>query len=129
TVSAPGTVSASIAERSDNFKGFALLLFALKDISQIDVNDAAQFLEQFISAQPRGKFAWIADYKPLAQKYLDDCRLYAAWKNEPPGNDAAANLEKLRAIKKQLKTHSTISDEISSQEKNLAKHVTERQRF
>jgi serine/threonine protein kinase len=128
TMSAPGTVSASSAKRRDNFKSFGLLLFALKDISQTDVNDAAQLLEQLISAQPREKFAWIADYKPLAQKYLDDCRLYAAWKNEPQGNDPAANLEKVRAIKKQLKTHSTISDEISSQEKNLANRVTERQR-
>jgi hypothetical protein len=127
-MSAPSTVPASTAERSDNFKSFGVLLFALKDISQTDVNDAAQLLEQFISAQPREKFAWIADYKPLAQKYLDDCRLYAAWKNEPQGNDPAANLEKVRAIKKQLKTHSTISDEISSQEKNLANRVTERQR-
>jgi eukaryotic-like serine/threonine-protein kinase len=117
TMFAPGTVSASTAERSDNFKSFALLLFALKDISQTDVNDAPELLEQFIIAQPRERFAWIADYKPLAQKYLDDCRLYAAWKNEPQGNDPAANLEKLRAIKKQLKTHSSISDEMSSQEK------------
>jgi tRNA A-37 threonylcarbamoyl transferase component Bud32/predicted RNA-binding Zn-ribbon protein involved in translation (DUF1610 family) len=127
-MSAPGTVSASAAERSDSFKSFALLFFALKDISQTDVNDAPQLLEHFIGAEPRGKFAWIADYKPLAQKYLDDCRLYAAWKNGPQGNDPAANLEKLRAIKKQLKTHSTISDEVSSQEKNLAKRVTERQK-
>jgi len=128
TMSAPGTVPASTAERSDNFKSFGLLLSALKDISQSDVNDAGRLLEQFISAQPGGKFAWIADYKPLAQKYLDDCRLYAAWKNEPQGNDPAANLEKVRAIKKQLKTHSTISDQISSQEKNLANRVTGRPR-
>jgi serine/threonine protein kinase len=127
-MSAPGTLSASTAERSDNFKSFGLLLFALKDISQTDVNDAAQLLEQFISAQPRGNFAWIADYKPIAQKYLDDCRLYAAWKNKPQGNDPAANLEKVRAIKKQLKMHSAISDEINSQEKNLANRITERQR-
>ena len=127
-MSAPGTVSASTTERSDNFKTFGLLLFALKDISQTDVNHATQLLEQFISAQPRENFAWIADYKPLAQKYLDDCRLYTAWKNQPPGNDPAANLEKVRAIKKQLKTHSAISDEINSQEKNLTNRVTERQR-
>lgn len=126
-MSAPGTVSASTAQRSDDFKSFGLLLFALKDIAQTDINDATQLLEQFISAQPREKFTWIADYKPAAQKYLDDCRLYAAWKNQPQGNDPAANLEKVRAIKKQLKTHSAISDEINSQEKNLANRVTARQ--
>jgi hypothetical protein len=128
TMSAPGTVSARTAEQSDNFKSFGLLLFALKDISQTDANDAVQLLKQFISAQPREKFAWIADYKPLAQKYLDDCQLYAAWKNEPQGNDPAANLEKVRALKKQLRMHSSISDEINAQEKDLANRVTRRQR-
>lgn len=127
-MSAPAKIVASTTERSDNFKSFALLLFALKDISQTDVRDAAQLLGQFISATPKGKFAWIADYKPLGQKYLDDCRLYLAWKNKPRGDDPAANLEKVRAIKKQLKAHSAISDEVSSQETNLARLAVERQR-
>ena len=70
-------------------------------------------LEQFDALQPGGDFAWIAEYKPLAQKYLSDCRLYAEWKKQP--NEAESltrlpqTLEHLRALKKDLKTRSALS--------------------
>jgi len=35
---------------------FAFLSFALKDINQLDVQSAAQLLEQFAKTQPSGKF-------------------------------------------------------------------------
>jgi hypothetical protein len=124
TATAPGIVPATEVERGDDFNSFALLLFAIKDISRTDVNDATSLLEQFVNTQPQGKFAWIADYKPLAQKYLGDCRVYTAWKNGPEETNPAEALEKLKAIRKQLKTHSAISDEISAQEKALARGAT-----
>ena len=65
------------------FGSFALFPFALKDIEQLDVQNAARLLDDFVKAQPSGKFAWIAELKPLAQKYLDDCRSYLAWKAQP----------------------------------------------
>jgi hypothetical protein len=123
--SAPGIVPAAEVERGDDFRSFALLLFAIKDISQIGVNDATSLLEEFVNTPPQGKFAWIADYKRLAQKYLNDCRVYTAWKNGPKESDSAEALEKLKAIRKQLKTHSAISDEISAREKALARGVTQ----
>jgi eukaryotic-like serine/threonine-protein kinase len=93
---------------------FGLFPFALKDISQLDIQDAAQFLEQFVKAQPTGKFAWIAELKPIAQKYLDDCRFYLSWKSQPnPSGD-------LPTFKKQLKTRSAISDAILGKEKQVA---------
>jgi predicted RNA-binding Zn-ribbon protein involved in translation (DUF1610 family) len=87
--------------KSNSFESFALFPVALKDIEQLDVQNAEQLLDQFVKAQPSGKFAWIAELKPLAQKYLDDCRSYLAWKSQsgaPPPD------------KKQLKTRSAISD-------------------
>jgi DNA-directed RNA polymerase subunit RPC12/RpoP len=93
---------------------FGLFPFALKDISQLDVQDAAQFLEQFVKTQPTGKFAWIAELKPIAQKYLDDCRFYLSWKSQPnPSGDQAT-------LKKQLKTRTAISDVILGKEKQVA---------
>jgi hypothetical protein len=61
-------------------------------------------LDQLLKTQASGKFAWIGELKPLAQKYLDDCRTYLAWKSQPgaPPPD-----------KKQLKMRSAISDAIS----------------
>ncbi len=94
-----------------SFKAFALFPFALKDINQLDVRDAAQLLEQFVKAQPAGKFAWIAELKPSAQKYLDDCRFYLNWKSQPNQSADGATL------RKQLKTRSAISDAIIGKEK------------
>jgi hypothetical protein len=117
TMLAPGIIPAGNAVlRADNHEAFALFLFALKDIAQLDVNDAVALLERFVSAQPGGKFAWIAEYKPLAQKYLDDSRLYATWKNNPKGEGNAAEMAELR---KKLKTRSAISEDVSAAEKRL----------
>ena len=93
---------------------FAFFSFALKDINQLDVQNAAQLLEQFVKTQPSGKFAWIAELKPIAQKYLDDCRFYLTWKTQPNRSADAA------ALKKQLKTRSAISDAIVGKEKQVA---------
>jgi eukaryotic-like serine/threonine-protein kinase len=122
SMAAPGTIPGNSASalRADTHEAFPLFLFALKDIAQADATDAIPLLEKFVSGQPAGKFAWIADYKPLAQKYLDDCRAYAAWKNQSKGADVSAQLENVRALKKKLKTHSALSDAMNAEEKVLA---------
>jgi serine/threonine protein kinase len=118
TMLAPGVVTpvGAGAVSAKNFQVFALFLFALKDIAQSDANDAISLLEQFLAREPQGKFTWIAEYKPLAQKYFDDCQLYLAWKSRPASSKNAAELA---ALKKKLKTHSAISDEINAEEKKL----------
>jgi hypothetical protein len=134
TMSMAGNIPASSAgaARADSYEAFALFLFALKDIAQTDANDAIPLLEKFGSGQPAGKFAWIADYKPLAQKYLDDCRTYAAWKSQskaaPNSAEVSGQWENLRALKKSLKTHSALSDEMNAAEKTLAQRVAAQQK-
>jgi hypothetical protein len=92
-----------------SFNAFALLPFALKDINQFDVQNAAALLDEFVEAQPAGKAAWITELKPIGQKYLDDCRVYLAWKADPGSAGSPAE------IKKRLKTRSALSDEITGQ--------------
>ncbi|PYL93490.1 MAG: serine/threonine protein kinase [Verrucomicrobia bacterium] len=101
---------------------FGLFPFALKDISQLDVQDAVPLLDQFTKAQPTGKFAWIAELKPLAQKYLDDCRFYLSWKANPASKASPAS-----DLKKQLKTRSAISDAILGKEKQVASRIKSEQ--
>jgi predicted RNA-binding Zn-ribbon protein involved in translation (DUF1610 family) len=117
TLLAPGNVPAAGAVKNTaSFEAFALFPFALKDISQLDVQDAVQLLDQFTKAQPTGKFAWIAEFKPFAQKYLDDCRFYMSWKSQPKPSDNSTSA----ALKKQLKTRSAISDAVLGKEKPVA---------
>ena len=101
---------------------FGLFPFALKDISQLDVQDAVPLLDQFTKAQPTGKFAWIAELKPIAQKYLDDCRFYLSWKANPASKASPAS-----DLKKQLKTRSAISDAILGKEKQVASTIKSEQ--
>jgi len=103
---------------------FGLFPFALKDISQLDVQDAVPLLDQFTKAQPTGKFAWIAELKPIAQKYLDDCRFYLSWKAKA---NPASKAGPASDPKKQLKTRSAISDAILGKEKQVASTIKSEQ--
>src|SRR5256714_7905229 len=122
TVLAPGPVqSGQLSVKGPTSPElFALFPFALKDINQLDVQDAVQLLDQFTKAQPAGKFTWIAEFKPIAQKYLDDCRFYLSWKSQPKSSESANPA----ALKKQLKTRSAISDAILGKEKPVAPATT-----
>jgi eukaryotic-like serine/threonine-protein kinase len=133
TLLAAGIVPASQGVKSTNtYSIFALLLFALKDIEQSDTEAAAPLLERFVAAQPEEKYAWIADYKPLAQKYLDDCRLYATWKRQPKdkgsGRDLTATLADLRDLRKKIKMRTAMSEELASEEKSLAARLSDREK-
>ena len=118
TLLAPGPVQSGqlSVKGASSPELFAFFPFALKDISQLDVQDASQFLDQFVKTQPTGKSEWIGELKPIAQKYLDDCRFYLNWKSQP----TASNSPNAAALKKQLKTRSAISDAILGKEKPVA---------
>jgi eukaryotic-like serine/threonine-protein kinase len=117
---APETVPAAAVQGGNDFHSFALLLLAVKDISQKEIGQATSLLEEFVSSDPQGKFAWIADYKRLAEKYLNDCRVYTTWKNGAENANPSDALEKLKAARKQLKMHSAISEAMMTQESELA---------
>ncbi len=116
------------------YSSFSFLLFGLKDIGQSDAEAARSWLEQFVSATPTGKFSWIGDYKPIAQKYLQDCKLYLEWKKEgDQAHDPAAlakHLETTRNIirNKQFKTRSPLSDQIYVAETTLAHEIALREK-
>jgi hypothetical protein len=133
TLLAPGVVPASqrLGKDTSTYSVFALLLFALKDIDQTDAQDAVPLLEQFVAAQPVQKYDWIAELKPIAQKYLDDCRLYATWKSrlkgEGSGADLAASLANVRDLRKKLRMRTAMSEELEWEEKSLAALASDQQ--
>jgi hypothetical protein len=122
TMNAPGAVPPSAAKdlHAETADVFALFLFGVKDVEQLDIASAISLLERFLAAQPAGKFAWINELKPLAQKYLDDCRLYATWKAQPPAQrEQAIKSGSLSEMKKKLKARSAIFDALGAEEKSL----------
>lgn len=55
-----------------SYEMVSLLLFGLHDWQLGKVDDASAFLRQFRNATTAGRFAWIAELKPIASKYVDD---------------------------------------------------------
>ncbi len=117
-----------------NQEALSYLAYALKNISQKDFADAIVLLEKFEAAKPAGKFAWIAEYKGLAQKYLADCKLYASWKKEADeAHDPAAmtrHLERTHEItsKKMFQMYTALSGEVFAAEKSLSHDIADQQR-
>jgi eukaryotic-like serine/threonine-protein kinase len=126
TMTQPGIVPPKTLEQPEN--PLALLLFALKDIAQADPTDATSLLERFVSSQPPPKAPWIADYKTLAQKYLDDCRTYVAWKNEAKSADPKTRMQKLQELRGKLKMPSALREAVSSEEKSLERQIDDQQK-
>ena len=135
-----GAISASDGGGIDgaSYKTFSLILFGLKDVNQGDVNNAAALLKQFVEAKPTGKFGWIADLKPVAQRYLRDCEIYAAWKEESAkASDItalSASLGKLRQVQKDLGgekgkgARRAIFDESRAEETRLNQRIVDLQK-
>jgi serine/threonine protein kinase len=125
---APVPATAAKVSDADSFKAFALLLFGLKDFELKDFAQAQQQLDEFVAAQPVAPFAWINDYKAIAQKYLDDCRLYVAWKAQPKNAGAAkelaTSLANLRALQKKLQIGGALADQLQVEEEQMASHLS-----
>jgi fructosamine-3-kinase len=119
----------------NNQEALSFFAYALKNISQKDFADAIVLLEKFEAAKPTGKFAWIVEYKGLAQKYLADCKLYATWKKEADeAHDPAArarHLERTHEItsKKMFQMYTALSAEVFAAEKSLSRDIVDQQRI
>lgn len=134
-MTSPKTIPADTPLNPANQEALSYFAYALKNISQKDAANAIPLLEKFEAAKPTGKYAWIADYKALAQKYLDDCRLYATWKKEADeAKDPAAltrHLERTHEItsKKMFQMYTALSGEVYATEKSLSHEIADQQRL
>jgi hypothetical protein len=83
---------------SDSYEALAPLLFALKDWSLGKYADAGKLFTQYLNSAPKDPFQWIADYKPIAQKYADQ---EAAFDKASAASAAADTPDKRAAALKQ----------------------------
>jgi len=124
-MSAPQPVPANASASADakEAQPFALFLYGIKDWQQSDFGNASALLEQFMKTQSAGTFAWINDYKQIAQKYLADFRLYAEWKARPRavGNaqELTAALAEIRAIQNKMQTRGRLMEVLKEEEAAL----------
>ena len=93
------TPAAGASYATDNEEALAPLLFGLKDWNLGKFKDAGALLAIYLTATPKDTFQWVADYKPLAQRYADD---EAAFEKATAAADGARTPEERAVAVKQL---------------------------
>jgi hypothetical protein len=86
------------------FGAIAPFVFALKDWELGKFSEANQLFASFLASEPQGTSAWIADYRPLAEKYTGSFSAYEAansgLKKAKTAEERAKVLASLDALKK-----------------------------
>ncbi len=107
----------------NGFEAFALLTLGLKDWNLGVFDDAAVLLEEYTTAEPKPPHDWIANYKPVARRYLQDYRAYRAALDAvgPSGRPKDLNLalSRIRDAKMNLSMRGRLATELDAIEKRL----------
>jgi serine/threonine protein kinase len=100
-------------------EALSYLLFGLKDFYMSDYEAALEILRDFQEANPPRRFRFIEDYKPLAEAYLHDARLYRDVITTRETRGAAAALQKLREVRPQVKVEEQVLPDLLKLEAEL----------
>ena len=73
--------------KTEGFEPIALFVFGLKEWDARRFDVAAAFFLEFSALEPKNKWAWIAAFKPIAQRYVDDYKLYRPIAEQLKGAD------------------------------------------
>ena len=114
-----------------NHEALALFLYALRNWSLDQFEDAGPLFRQFNSASPQGRDAWIADYKAIANTYIADFAAYrrATEAVKDAGSDPAKQRDALLNVQdanRKLKLRGRMSEKLASVEKELADELATR---
>lgn len=104
-----------------------LLILAVDDWEQSQFDDANALFQQFLAAEPKAPYGWIADYKPLAQKYAAD---YDAYKKLADAIGSATTLpqqkvmlDTLHAVQGSLQVPGRLPEKLAGIESDLQKKI------
>lgn len=108
-------------------EALALFLFAIKDWQQSDFQNAAGLLEQFKRTESTRPYAWINDYKPLAEKFLTDYRVFAEWQKQAQAfaraDQITTAITALRAAQGKLQLRGPMNEAFKEEEAKLIRRL------
>jgi tRNA A-37 threonylcarbamoyl transferase component Bud32 len=111
-------------------EAFALFLFAIKDWQQSDFPNAGELLEQFGRSNSAGAYSWINDYKPLAEKFLADYRVFADWQKQSQEftrrDQITDGLTALRTAQGKLQLRGRLTEAFKEEEAKLIRRLEEK---
>ncbi len=128
----PVRAGAAPALNPKSADAFALFLIGIKNWQLGEFAEAAGFLEKFDGSEPPNESKWIGDYKPMARKFIEDHRLYTAWKQSAQTLANPAELRdaiaKLKTLQGKLQTRGPLLDSLKDEEKRLTNEVAAREK-
>jgi len=109
---------------ANTLEAFGLFLFGMKDWTLAAFDDAAPLLQDYVKAPPLdGTYAWINEYRPLAENVLTDYaelgRIRTLVRNASDASSKAAALEALQASRDTLKSGDVVVQAYADLEANL----------
>ena len=115
-----------IAANAPNVQPAVELCAALQLWERGDFAQAATALQHFLQVKPTAPFAWLNDFKPLAQARLDDYRLYSEWqKTRDASKDPEVALQRIHELSGKLKAKGALSFQLADEEAKIAAQVAE----
>ena len=116
---------------SGNCEAIGLLVAALDDWELSHFEDASALFRDFVASDPKPPYDWIAQYKPLAQKYVADYDAYKKITAEIQSADTAQKqtdvLEDLRVFKSNIHIPGKLASDLLQTETELQNKVAARQ--
>ncbi len=112
-----------------NQQAAATLVLALKNWEMQKFDEAAELLNQFLASNPQPPFEWIAEYKPIAQKYADDYKTYKNVSDKmnaarTPAERAAA-LKAVQDLRSGPSLRGKMNDRLIDMERELQKKISD----
>jgi len=108
---------------TDRFEPVGFLIAGLKEWNAARFESASALFQKFLDAKPKGNWAWIEDFKPLAQGYREDYSAFRILKTmidiaDTPEKKLAA-AKQIPALKAKLKRPGKMREELVSYERTL----------
>ena len=119
------TVTSAISKDANppDFQPIALLAYGLKAWNASQFKPAVSLFRDFVSATPQGAYGWIADFKPLAKRYLDDFNAYSDFavklKAATTASDKTALVTQADALKAKLRLPGKLVDRLTADQRLL----------
>lgn len=111
-----------------NYEALSLLIYALKDWSLGEYDEAATLFRQYGQITPDSRYVWVADYKPLVSPYVAEVNAYhPAEELAKAANTLKLRRQALEAVKnarRQLKLATAFAARLDDYAQDLQQKIT-----
>jgi hypothetical protein len=109
-----------------NHEVIALLLFALKDWSLAEYDEAWPLFRQFALATPQDRSGWVSEYKPLVSPYMNEINAFRAAAAAAQGATTIDTRKRALQLARDTKAQCKLASRFPSQLETLARDLEQK---